>query len=451
MRCLPFASICRIAPVVALCAASIPSTASSPDRAESLEKAFSTPLTLAKAIRIGLANQQTIRIADSQLRSARARVVEAAAGYLPTVTPSYTYTNRKAITAPVGGSTVSEGTVAEIAAHQLIFDTGKRENTLDQARHSERAAGFSMLDERQGVVLNVTSAFYALLRNKELVRVAEASAANANTTLEATKAYVTAGTSRLIDTFQAEADYKNALVQVSRARNNVRLALISLRNAMGVPTPVQIVTDDTPPAAPSADPDPTPVQTYVAKALAARLDLKRAGETVQAQRKGLNVARIESSLQVEADVSARYQIEPEHGNDRAFTTTFTYPLFDAGVTAARVREARASVDQSREQQEQVRQAVVLDVETAYYLREEARGRIGATQAALTAARKNFEAVRASQREGTSDIVAVIQAQTQLVTSETNAVQALYDYHTADAQLVRAIGANDTTRTESAKP
>jgi outer membrane protein len=417
-----------------------------------LANQLSTPLTLDRAIRIALDHQQTIRIAGSALEAARARVTEARSAYFPQITPIYQYSNRKAVRVPVsGGSAVSEGQVAGINATQMIFDTGRRENSVEQSKFLARAAQYTVLDQRQNVILNVTAAFYAYLRNKELVRVAEASVENARTTLEATRAFVEAGTARRIDTFQAEADYANTLVQLSQARNNMRVALAELRNALGIITPVQIVTDDTRPPQPDLKPDTTPLQQYFEQGVASRLDLKSDVESTRAQRRTLNISRIEAGLQVQADVSAGYQLEPERGDDRTFTTTFTYPLFDAGAAGARVHSARASLDRSIQQEQQTRQAIQLEIETAHYQREAARERIGATQSALTAARQNFEAARDSQREGAGDIIAVIQAQTQLVTAETNAVQALYDFHTADAQLRRAVGANDPYRTEKPRP
>ena len=82
------------------------------------------------------------------------------------------------------------------------------------------------------------------------------------------------------------------------------------------------------------------------------------------------------------------------------------------------------------------------MEQSHLLREEARLRVGATQAALRAARLNYEAATTSLREGAGTIIDVITAQTLLITAETNAVQAVFDFYTNDARLKRAIGEND---------
>jgi len=129
----------------------------------------------------------------------------------------------------------------------------------------------------------------------------------------------------------------------------------------------------------------------------------------------------------------------------------TYPLFDGGLVRAQVRDARATLTQAQLAVEQTRQALQLAVDQAFISKEEARIRIGSTQSAVRAARENYAAARESQKEGAGTIIDVITAQAQLVTAETNAIQAIYDYYSADAQLQRAIGANDLYSVGGNKP
>ena len=49
---------------------------------------LSQPLTLERAVKIALDNQQTLGIARSQLDSARARQTQAKAQYFPTISPT---------------------------------------------------------------------------------------------------------------------------------------------------------------------------------------------------------------------------------------------------------------------------------------------------------------------------------------------------------------------------
>src|SRR2546423_850726 len=55
---------------------------------------LSKPLTLDQAIRIGLAYQNQLGIARSQLDASRARVVQAQSSYYPQIAPTFNYTSQ---------------------------------------------------------------------------------------------------------------------------------------------------------------------------------------------------------------------------------------------------------------------------------------------------------------------------------------------------------------------
>lgn len=443
---VPLTCLLALTPVLAGAAPNV--TAQKPDVSQSRGAVdLSAPLTLDRALSIALANQQSLAIASSQWRSSKAQVTVSRSSYFPQITPSYEYINqRQVVNTGAGRSTVTgESGTTQVNLQQLIFDTGKREATLRQSLDSLHAAELGVVDERQTVIYNVTYAFYELLRTKELVRVSDASVTRARATFDSTKAAAEAGTTRAIDVLQAESELDNALVDLSQARNNVRVAQVTLKNAMGIITPIQIVTADVSLADPSPQPDAKPVAEYVQMAFDTRPSLKQSKALVDADRGSLKIANIEAGLQVQASLAEGYQVDPDPGENRSFVTTFTYPLFDAGAARAKVQQAREQVDQASRQVELARQAVQLEVEQAFLVREEARERVAATRVAVDAARKNYEAARAAQQEGQGDIIEVITAQTSLVTAETNAVQALYDYYSADARLARALGTNDANQ------
>ena len=62
--------------------------------------------------------------------------------------------------------------------------------------------------------------------------------------------------------------------------------------------------------------------------------------------------------------------------------------------------------------------------------------------AVIAADENYRAAFAKNKEGLINILEVINAEVQLINAQVQQVQAIYDYHIADAQLLRDIGLND---------
>lgn len=398
------------------------------------------PLSLDAAIHVALANHKQITSAQSQVESARAQLVVSKSAYFPQLTPSYTYKTSNSDHNYGSLQQTLQGT--GISVQQNIFDSGRREIGVAQSRDSVRGAVLGVEDTRATVILNVTTAYYDLLRSKELVRVAESSLERANTTLEATKAFVAAGSSPRKDILQAQADYSNAEVQAITARNNVRLSETSLRTAMGIMQPEAIVTPTGSVAPPAATPDTKTIPDYVDEALSNRPDLKRSEVSLDSTRKGVRLAKIEAGPTLNSTLTGDYAAHPNPGVDRIVSVSVTYPLFDAGAARARVREAKAGLTAAEAQLELSRQAIAADVESSYLTREESRTRITAAQTALDAARSNYDAAAQSQKEGVGTILDVITAENSLITAETSAVQAIYDFYAADARLQYAVGAND---------
>lgn len=405
---------------------------------------LSQPLSLDKAIRIALEHQNNIGIARSQVESARAGITRAQAQYYPQISPSYSY-NSSLTSQRFNGQKQTgtvESSITQIGASMLLFDMGKREENVALNRASASAAQFNVLDTRQAVIENVAVSYYELKRRKELVRVSDASVERAAKTYESVNESWMAGAAAKKDVLQAQADLENAKVQQIQANNDVRIAQTQLKNAMGILSPQPVLVEEEPLPTPPQTPDTRTAPEYVQQAFDSRPDLKRESANINANRHNVKIANINAGFQVEATINEGYRVDPDPGENRTFGTTFSYPLFDAGASRAAVRQSKANLEQSRLQLDLTKQQIQLTVEQAYLTREEARASIGATQSALAAARNNYDAAETAYREGAGTILDVVTAQAQLVTAETNAVQAVYNFYTSDAQLKRAIGVND---------
>lgn len=401
----------------------------------------SEPLTLDNAIKTALANHQQIVSAASKVEGARAQLVQSKSAWFPQISPTYSYRTRNTENNQSSLQSTTQGT--SVSLQQTIFDSGKREIGIADSRGSVRSATLGLQDTRETVILNVTTSYYELLRTKDLVRVAESGLGRAKTTVEATKAFVDAGSSAKKDILQAQADYSNAEVQAIQARNNVRLAQTALRQAMGLVSVEDIVTPDQAIPAPPETPDTKVATDYINQALDNRPDLKQTVIGVDSSRRSVRLARINAGPTLDSTLSGTYSAHPSPGVDRIVAVSITYPLFDAGAARARVRQASAGLKSAEAQLELSRQAIAAEVESAYLTREEARSRITAAQSALTASRSNYDAATQSRTEGVGTILDVITAENSLITAETNAVQAIYDFYSADARLQRSVGANDT--------
>ncbi len=472
----------------------VPATPQSPSSAPT-PAALPSPLTLAEAIRAALRLQPDIYASAADREAARERLRQTNAAFLPTVTPQYTYNNftfgggRNANTP--GISNTRETRQGDVSLRYRLYDSGQREANRSQSRASLRAAEFGEEDTRQLVIADVADNYFNVLRNEGLVRVSEAQVTRAQNTFELVRARVQVGEAAAVDIFQAEADLANAQVQLIQARNNADVAQAQLKNSIGIigrgrltladvpaPTPTTPTTATPTAAAAAAASDATTaaavvpprtsreaipptadialaggagraesaidtaIDDFILTAFRTRPDIARTGETINVNRANVRLARIQSGVLVTSDAAAGYQFSPDTGNNREIGAQISYPLFDAGRSRAQVRESQAGVRAAELRLESQRQLVAVEVEQSYRLLSEARARVPAAATAQDAALRNFEAASTRQREGLGTIVEVITAQTQLVQAQTNYVQAIYDFYTADARLARAVGQAD---------
>ena len=476
--------------------ASAPASASPAPSAS--PSALPSPLTLSEALRLALALQPDLAASAAERQAAQERLRQANARFLPTVTPQFTYFNNytfvnsnRFTTGTDGGqvqipqSATQEARDGDVSLRYQLFDSGRRNLNARQARASLRSSTFGETDTRQLVIASVADSYFVTLQNQALVRVSEARVARAENTLAVIQAQVAAGAAARKDTLQAEADLALARVQLLQARNNADLAQAQLKNAIGVVGGGRLELSDVPAPAPDAPTTATlaaetgagagesagaaggtggtsaapaaaaaaatapggtaaaagdsEINRFIDLAYRARPDVAQAAETIEINRAGVRLARIDAGVLVTSDAALGYQFSPDRGNNREISAQVSYPLFDGGLARAQVRENEAAVRGSEARVESLRQQVAVEVEQAWRDLAQARATLPAAEAAQRAAQVNYEAAIEARREGLGTIVDVITAQTQLAEAQSAFVQAVYGFYQGDARLARAVG------------
>jgi outer membrane protein len=116
------------------------------------------------------------------------------------------------------------------------------------------------------------------------------------------------------------------------------------------------------------------------------------------------------------------------------------PVWNWGKTAAKVREARSQLAQTRIQQDKTTDRIRLEVRQAFLDLGKAEKNIEAAESALKTAGEAYRQARARYRAGEGTNTDVLDARTDLSRAEANHSQALFDYNVALAALQRATGA-----------
>jgi outer membrane protein TolC len=276
-----------------------------------------------------------------------------------------------------------------------------------------------------------------------LVRVREEAVKSRDLLVNQARGFFEVGTRAKIDVARAESNFYSARADLIAAQNGAQIGLANLKNAMGV--------DQLPgrPVLPAQLPTPLPILTLDearAAAYVTRPELKSFEAQRKAQDQRIATARRGHlpDLAVGADVGREGSSinPPGHFRWNAFWevgVSLTIPIFDGLRTTYQVQEELRNYYLIRAQEEERKQAVALEVESSYLRIVEAEGRIKANDAALAAARENFELATGRYQVGVGTIIEVTDAQSTYTDAQTRYIQSVYDHKIAEAQLARAIG------------
>jgi outer membrane protein len=325
--------------------------------------------------------------------------------------------------------------------NMTLYNFGKREGTVQAARETLDATGFNYKTTLDGVILGVKQAYYFYLGAKAIVTVREETVKNRDLLVNQARGFYEVGTRARIDVVRAESNLFTAQADLIAARNAMQVAWVTLKNAMGL----RVLPER--PLVEEAIVTTIPYTLDQARELAyvSRPELKSFESQRRAQDQTIAAARRGHLPDLNFDANYR-----RSGTSSAESTfplqgswqvqlSLIIPIFDGFRTTNRVEETLRNYYVIRNQEEQQRQQVALDVEQAYLTLVELRDRIKANEAAANAAKENLDLATGRYQVGVGSIIEVTDAQTLYTDAQTTYVRSLYDYKIADAQLTRAIG------------
>jgi TolC family type I secretion outer membrane protein len=405
-------------------------------------------LSLKDCIDTALKSQPTIRAAQENVRAGQGRETQAASPYFPQITASTGYSESHAPLGGAFGASTTKSYTTSLSMNQTLYDFGKTGNAYDAARFSTQSTERDAERVSQEVVLNVKQSYYALLAAKKLVEVAQKTVEQTESHLKQAEAFFRSGSKPRYDVTRAEVEVNNANLGLINAKNGVRIRTIALNNAMGLDPGRSTEIVQALPAVPAL---PTLEQAQI-DALKNRPDMKRMEADIDAARS--RVRAEQSNYLPTLSANAAYNWANGSTETGPFLGTMfkgdvqnswnagiflTLPLFQGGLTKGRVSEARANLLALEAQRDMMKQSILLEVNQAFADLESASARVDVMEKTLQKARENLDIAQGRYKAGVGPYIEITDAQLSSVNSETDHIKALYDYHLAIAQLMKAMG------------
>ncbi|MBB6049180.1 TolC family protein [Armatimonas rosea] len=289
---------------------------------------------------------------------------------------------------------------------------------------------------------SVRSGYYSLLRAESLVKVSAAAVAQSEEALRVARSQFNAGTVAQFDVLRAQTQLANNQQSLISARNQVMLSRNAFANSLGVDpsTPVELVA---PTEMKEKDPLPELDEAkLIAAAWVARPEARQAEVSLTKAEKNIKLYGKGLSPSLGASLSTNYNPNPAFIGDKttgSLSLGLTLPLSDGGSSKAQAEGARSDQRAAEIQREQYHNGIKAEVQQAIIAVRDAHERAQTAWSAVEQAREAYRIAQVRFREGVDTQLSVNDAQTSLTQSETNIVNARYDYLTALARLNRALG------------
>ena len=319
---------------------------------------------------------------------------------------------------------------------QNIYDSGLREVGISGAKAALTQSVAQLTRTKQQVTFTVISDYFALLRAQKAVDIDLAAEKSYEEQLASIQGRVKAGDAAQVDVLPIQASLANARVTTLTDQNTIATSTIALQEDMGLTPETDFAVKDFPELSPIALKS---MNEYLKAAYADRPDITAMKAGVDVAKHNVTAAKI--VLYPYPVISGNYA-QPLSGNSHNvmyMTGGLVFNLFDGGSSRAAYHAAQADLLTARVNAAQLSKSIQSDVQDAYLNLTSSQARLAAGDVSVQAAQENLDAQKASNRVGLATPLDIINAEQQLVTAQSNLIQARYEYYTALAQLEFAVG------------
>lgn len=295
----------------------------------------------------------------------------------------------------------------------------------------------------QDLVLRVAQAYFDVLIAQDSVQLAEAQKTAIAEQLEQAKRNFDVGRATITDTLEAQSRSDLTSAQEIAAQNNLEIkhrALQQLINTM--PKDLKTLGKQFKLEAPQ----PADMEKWVddAQLNSPQLAIAQAGAEIAEK----EVARNRGGHYPTVDLVANYSQINANGSsfgvgsdtrNKSVGVQLNMPLFQGGATQSKWREAEANRDRAKQELENARRSIALQVRQAYLGVVNGIAQVKAFQQALASSESVLEASKLGQEVGVRTNLDVLNAQQQLYATRRDLYQAEYNYLISQLRLKAAVG------------
>jgi outer membrane protein TolC len=397
-------------------------------------------------LRLATANNLEIQEARARIREAQGTKNQALAEFLPAI--SYSFTARAVdgrIQASFGElgdrtfSTLNPAGVLSLTVDpgKALFDTLAAYKLLDATTHQEEGV-------TQQTLLTVAQRYFALEQAQAQVAIAEQAVAASHELVRLSRDRESLGVGLKVDVLRAEAQLAEDEEFRSQTQKEFRDASIALALALKLDPGVTLFPHEPAVKQLTVIPPAAPLDDLLRRASSQRPEVKEfslRAEAAKDQRKAFWWKALGPKVVGTVEESAIGR-SFDLGNRQIYSGFIGWTLSPSSI--GEIQAAGARLDQTKIQAERVRESVKAEVIQARETVLTAQEQIEAAHRGVQAAEASLALSQVRLEGGVGLTLEVLEAQEALTTTRTALVGAIVQYNTAQASLLRAIGAMSVT-------
>jgi len=418
------------------------------------QKVFS----LDECLDIALKNNYDVILADARTEAASSNITSAFGSFLPSFGINSGYTrqlNAKPGFGMVDGQLVPTDPKpnsynVNAGAQWLLFDGFARENNFNRAHESFNAQKLSASYIRKLVNIQIFQNYVNVIAKQQVVKVRRENLELGKKELERIKAQNTAGLIAMDVVYSQEAELGNKEYEMVNAENSLNISKADLLILMGLQPDLdaEFLESSLPSKIDKNQVEEFrnlvyPFRNSMNEAMNERLDYLARKANIKASESNLNASYSGYYPSISATGGWGWSnSELDKFSDLGRSSlglSFYIPIFDQFSTNNRIQNAELQLEQSRIELSQLEQNIVSSIKTAYLNLDAAEKQLDITERALKASEMNTQSLTEKFRVGTASITEYLTANTQLITSQINRINAVYQYFRTQKELLFAIG------------
>ncbi len=318
--------------------------------------------------------------------------------------------------------------------------------TVEQARKSLVSAQADLDAAEQDLIVRLSQAYFDVLAAQDTLATTRANKASITEQLASAKRNFEVGTATITDTREAQSRFDLGTFQELAADNDLRAKRIALDTLVGkanvVPKPLVV---------PAELPAPVPANPEEWVTVG-----DQQHPTVRRARVGLEVASLEINKARTAELPTLDAVASLSGSDARGTlpnlsrsagtsavatvgVQMNWPLYTGGFTQNRIKETLSLEEKARNDLEAARRGVAQSTRVAYFGVQSGLAQVKALEAAEASTKLQLEATQLGYRVGVRVNLDVLNAQTQLFSTQRDLAKARYDVLLGTLRLKQASG------------